>query len=1063
MSESESIKRLTRLISAISNGRVDEIETESESFASEWTDSEELKELQQEVVALARKHLQTKEFILNLSEGNLDVEAPRGNRLIDPFKELQANLRHLVWQTREIAKGDYGQQIDFMGNFSDSFNSLVNALVEKKKVEEALRESKFFFEESQRAASIGSYKTNFITGFWESSEILDQIFGIDKDYCRSITGWIQIVHPEDQKMMNGYLINEVIAKHQPFDKEYRIIRQNDGETRWVNGQGKVEFGPEGKIISMIGTIQDISDRKRVEEALRLNEEQYRNIFDNSIEGIFQTTLSGQLQIVNPAFARLFGYESPEEMIAHVTDAKKQLYAKPEDRSRFVALLQKQGLLHNFEVRFKRKDETLFWVSINARIIRDDEGNPLYIEGTFVDITKRKLVEEQIKLDEARLESLLKINQHPAESIQQLLDFALDEVISLTGSKIGYIYFYDEDKKEFTLNTWSKEVMKQCTVAEPQTIYELDKTGLWGEAVRQRRPILINDFAEADPLKKGIPEGHSALHKFLTIPVYSLGHIVAVVGVGNKSDDYNDLDIRQLNLMMDSVWKIVQRKKTEEAITMSEARLRRAELASRSGNWELHLDSQIVYASEGARMVYGLNKNQVDYSLIKTIPLPEYRALLNEAMKKLVEDNIPYDIEFKIRIADTGIIKDIHSLAILDKEKQTVFGIIQDVSVQKRTEEALRESQLQLSNAIKIAHLGSWEYDAINDLFTFNDPFYAIFRTTALNVGGYTMSSADYTSRFVFPEDIPLVGIEIQKIAEANDYDFNHQLEHRILYADGEVGYMAVKLFLVKDENGKTIKSYGINQDITERIKTEEILRKSEAELREINAAKDKFFSIISHDLRSPFNSILGLSNLLVEQIQEKNYEGIEEYAEIIQKSSMRVFDLLMNLLEWSRSQTGRMEFSPEYVEMVALINEVIELLSDSAHQKSITIHRELPRNMIAFIDKAMISTILRNLISNAIKFTRPDGQIIISAELKKDKVIIAISDNGVGIKNENIEKLFRIDENHSMPGTLKEKGTGLGLILCKEFIEKHGGEIWVESEVGRGSTFYFSVTKDSER
>jgi len=1062
MSENESIKRLTRLISAISKGRVDEIETESESFDSELTDSEELKELQQEVVALARKHLQAKEFILNLSEGNLDVEAPRGNRLIDPFKELQANLRHLVWQTREIAKGDYSQQIDFLGDFSTSFNSMVEALVEKKKVEEALRESKFFFEESQRAASIGSYKTNFITGFWESSEILDQIFGIDKDYCRSITGWIQIVHPEDQEMMIGYLSNEVIA-NRPFDKEYRIIRQNDGEIRWVHGLGKVEFGYEGKIISMIGTIQDISDRKRVEEALRLNEEKYRNIFDNSVEGIFQTTLSGQLQIVNPAFARLFGYESPEEMIAHVTDAKKQLYAKPEDRNRFVALLQKQGVLHNFEMRFKRKDETLFWVSINARIIRDDDGNPLYIEGTFVDITKRKLVEGQIKLDEARLESLLKINQHPADSIQELLDFALDEVISLTGSKIGYIYFYDEDKKEFTLNTWSKEVMKQFTVAEPQTIYELDKTGLWGETVRQRRPILINDFAEADPLKKGIPEIHSALHKFLTIPVYSLGHIVAVVGVGNKSDDYNDLDIRQLNLMMDSVWKIVQRKKTEEAITMSEARLRRAELASRSGNWELHLDSQIVYASEGARIVYGLNKNQVDYSLIKTIPLPEYRTLLNEAMKKLVEDNIPYDIEFKIRIADTGIIKDIHSLAILDKEKQTVFGIIQDVSVQKRTEEALRESQLQLSNAIKIAHLGSWEYDGINDLFTFNDPFYAIFRTTALNVGGYTMSSADYASRFVFPEDIPLVGVEIQKIVEANDYDFNHQLEHRILYADGEVGYMAVKLFLVKDENGKTIKSYGINQDITERIKTEEILRKSEAELREINAAKDKFFSIISHDLKSPFNSIIGLSNLLVEQIQGKNVEGIEEYASIIQKSSMQVFDLLVNLLEWSRSQTGRMEFSPEYVEMVALINEVIELLSDSAHQKSITIHREFPRNMIAFIDKAMISTILRNLISNAIKFTRPDGQIVISAELKNDKVIIAISDNGVGIKKEIIEKLFRIDENHSMPGTLKEKGTGLGLILCKEFIEKHGGEIWVESEVGRGSTFYFSVTKNNER
>jgi signal transduction histidine kinase len=251
----------------------------------------------------------------------------------------------------------------------------------------------------------------------------------------------------------------------------------------------------------------------------------------------------------------------------------------------------------------------------------------------------------------------------------------------------------------------------------------------------------------------------------------------------------------------------------------------------------------------------------------------------------------------------------------------------------------------------------------------------------------------------------------------------------------------------------------IDIDLTDRKQAEEALKENEARLRELNATKDKFFSIISHDLKNPFNSILGLSNLLVEQIQEKNYEGIEEYAEIIQKSSIRVFDLLVNLLEWSRFQTGRMEFSPEYVEMVSLINEVTELFDDSVRLKSITIFKELPRNMLIFADKAMISTILRNLISNAIKFTHPQGQITISAESKKDKVEIAISDNGVGIKNENVEKLFRIAENQTTLGTKNERGTGLGLILCKEFIEKHGGKIWVESEAGKGSKFYFTIPK----
>jgi GAF domain-containing protein len=156
----------------------------------------------------------------------------------------------------------------------------------------------------------------------------------------------------------------------------------------------------------------------------------------------------------------------------------------------------------------------------------------------------------------------------------LLDFALGEAIHITQSKIGYIYFYDEVTKEFTLNTWSKEVMQQCSVSDPQTIYQLEKTGIWGEAVRQRMPIFINDFSAHNPLKKGTPQGHAPLSKFLTIPVFSENIIVAVAGVANKMEDYNDSDIIQLNLMMDAVWKIVQRKQSEDKILIQLDELQR---------------------------------------------------------------------------------------------------------------------------------------------------------------------------------------------------------------------------------------------------------------------------------------------------------------------------------------------------------------------------------------------------------------------------------------------------------------------------------------------------------
>ena len=234
-------------------------------------------------------------------------------------------------------------------------------------------------------------------------------------------------------------------------------------------------------------------------------------------------------------------------------------------------------------------------------------------------------------------------------------------------------------------------------------------------------------------------------------------------------------------------------------------------------------------------------------------------------------------------------------------------------------------------------------------------------------------------------------------------------------------------------------------------------KKSEARLHHLNATKDKFFSIIAHDLKSPFNAIIGFSNLLTEQIKEKDYDGINEYAEIIQNTSVRAMSLLTNLLEWSSSQTGRMEYNPEYFELIIFINELTDLSNDSAKQKSIPLFKELPHNIIVFADKAMISTVFRNLISNAIKFSNPEGKITISAEKMTNEFRISVSDNGIGIEKNTIEKLFRIDQNNSTKGTQNELGTGLGLILCKEFIEQHGGKIWVESEVGKGSKFSFTI------
>ena len=228
-------------------------------------------------------------------------------------------------------------------------------------------------------------------------------------------------------------------------------------------------------------------------------------------------------------------------------------------------------------------------------------------------------------------------------------------------------------------------------------------------------------------------------------------------------------------------------------------------------------------------------------------------------------------------------------------------------------------------------------------------------------------------------------------------------------------------------------------------------------LQELNAAKDKFFGIIAHDLKNPFNAILGFSNLLVASAHDYSQDEVLKFADIMHTSANNAYKLLENLLEWSRSQTGIIEYRPNKLWVSDLMVEVDDLCRNMAKEKSIAIQHEIPADLMVFADQNMISAILRNLITNAIKFTHKGGKISITAQVHELNTVIAVIDTGIGMDEATRNRLFKINEKILITGTEKETGTGLGLLLCKEFVEKHGGEIWVESELGRGSEFKFSI------
>ena len=245
-----------------------------------------------------------------------------------------------------------------------------------------------------------------------------------------------------------------------------------------------------------------------------------------------------------------------------------------------------------------------------------------------------------------------------------------------------------------------------------------------------------------------------------------------------------------------------------------------------------------------------------------------------------------------------------------------------------------------------------------------------------------------------------------------------------------------------------------NNEILNQKQSIEVQRK---ELESLNTTKDKFFAIIAHDLKNPFSTVLGLSELLAKEFESFEPDKLKVFIEQIYKYSNNTFNVLENLLQWSMLQTGRMPLRPKLIDFKGLIDENIELLRGNALQKGIKIETEIENDLFVYVDVSMITTVLRNLLSNAIKFTSQYGFIKIKVE-KDDKMVkVSVIDNGVGVSNQDLEKLFKIDSNPTTIGTSQEKGTGLGLILCKDFVERNGGKIWVESELEKGSRFIFVI------
>jgi signal transduction histidine kinase len=337
--------------------------------------------------------------------------------------------------------------------------------------------------------------------------------------------------------------------------------------------------------------------------------------------------------------------------------------------------------------------------------------------------------------------------------------------------------------------------------------------------------------------------------------------------------------------------------------------------------------------------------------------------------------------------------------------------------------------------------------------------------TILGMDGYHIETAESGAQALETarkKEIDLILLDIM-MPEVDGFTVAEELQ-----ADEETADVPIIFLTARNDTDSITRGFKIGavdyitkpfrgEELRMRVKTHLKLRHTQQRLRESNASKDKFFSIIAHDLRSPFTALVGMSQYLAKGIDQLDPETAKEFLEGMHKSSKNAFNLLENLLEWSRIQTGRLPMEPKMVDVSDVLEDNLSLLQVNIENKEIEVENNLNEHEEAWADENAVHTVLRNLLSNAIKFTPKEGSISIYSQRLKDKVVITVKDSGVGMDQETLDNLFRIDQRNTTRGTDREKGSGLGLILCKEFVERNHGSLSVESKRGAGSMFSFTL------
>jgi PAS domain S-box-containing protein len=1023
--------------------------------------------------AVVRQGHQTKENLL----GHTMMEVYPGIEKTEVFAHLrncmEQRIPHKMENRFTYPDGSQGWFELSIQPVSEGVFMLSNDITERKLAEEALREREFFFKESQRAAFIGSYKTDFIKGYWESSEVLDQIFGIGKDYSKSVKGWLDIIHPDDVEMMSQYLEEEVIAKQLPFNKEYRIIRKSDGETRWVQGFGNVEFDSAGKIISMVGTIQDITVRKHSELERNASIEFLRlvNKSKTAVELIRATT-------------EFFQEKSGCEAVG-IRLKKDQDYPYYETRG--------------FPKEFVCLENQLCSYDSNGKPILDSTGNPVLdcmcgnvISGRF-DPSKSFFTQKGSFWSNCTTDLLASTTEADRQArTRNRCNGEGYESVALIGIKagdesLGLLQLNDKLRGRFSIDMihlWERlsdylaVALSKFAAAEAlhesearfRTLVEqlpaitymanLDVTsttlyispqvenilGYSQEEYLADRDIWFKLIFEDDKKRvlDEIHESHRNGEPFMSEyrmrtrdgKVKWFRDIAEIVRTENGQSPF------LLGLMFD----ITGQKEMDARLRESDERYKMLAESAQDIINLVNRQFQIVYTNQHGAQKFGSTPEFMTGKNLSEIFPPEIAERQKNNLLKVFETGKTLNIEAPT-VFPSGTIWT-NTLLVPIKEHDgtinTVLTISRDVTDRKQA----MEKAVKLSTAIEQSPVTIVITDLNGNIEYLNPAFTKITGYSfeeALGKNTRILGSNYHTEEFY------------KNLWETVLSGKNWYGEFRNKRKNGDLFWESASISPVSDDKGKITHFVAVKEDVTPYKEIVEDLIEAKNKAEESDRLKSAFLANMSHEIRTPMNGILGFTDLL--RKPDLTDKDRTDYIDIIKKSGDRMLNTINDLIEISRIETGQLMVSYSETNLKEMLDFLFGFFKPQADQKNLKLlNKTNLRDEEANIqtDKDKLERVLINLIKNAIKFT-DEGSIEFGCNLLNGHLKFYIIDTGIGIPEMQHEAIFGrfIQGDYSLSRIYE--GSGLGLAISKNYIEMLDGKIWLESEPNKGTSFFFTI------